>query len=76
MRVLLSCGFLAALVIGAAGCGYSESEWQAQLDKYNHLKSDDDAKVSEACLLYTSCLRAKVPCAPWRCSLRRSDAIG
>src|SRR5580658_2180890 len=48
MRVLLSCGFLAALAVGAAGCGYSESEWQAQLDKYNHLKADDDAKLAEA----------------------------
>lgn len=31
-----------------AGCGYSESEWQAQLDKYNHLKADDDAKLADA----------------------------
>jgi chemotaxis protein MotB len=39
---------LAALAFLAAGCGYSESEWQAQLDKYNHLKADDDAKIADA----------------------------
>src|SRR5271166_3292429 len=44
MRAPSRCGVVAALVMFAAGCGYSESEWQAQLDKYNHLKSEDDAK--------------------------------
>jgi chemotaxis protein MotB len=48
MRALALCGIVAALAICASGCGYSESEWQAQLDKYNHLKSDDDAKIAEA----------------------------
>jgi chemotaxis protein MotB len=28
----------------ATGCGYSEDQWQAQLAKYNQLKSEDDAK--------------------------------
>jgi chemotaxis protein MotB len=37
-----------SLSILGAGCGYSESEWQAQLDKYNHLKSDYDAKLAAA----------------------------
>ncbi len=33
------------LALVASGCGYSEEEWQAQLDKYNHLvQSDQDTK--------------------------------
>jgi chemotaxis protein MotB len=48
MRILSPFGVLAILAICTAGCGYSESEWQAQLDKYNHLKADDDAKLAEA----------------------------
>jgi chemotaxis protein MotB len=48
MRILPSLGALAVIAICGAGCGYSESEWQAQLDKYNHLKSEDDAKIAEA----------------------------
>ncbi len=39
--------FLAVPVLMAslvAGCGYSEDEWQAQLAKYNQLKSESDAK--------------------------------
>jgi chemotaxis protein MotB len=43
--VCLVCALFALL---GAGCGYSESEWQAQLDKYSHLKSADDAKLAEA----------------------------
>jgi len=34
--------------LGSSGCGYSEDEWQAQLAKYNQLKSDDDAKLRDA----------------------------
>jgi len=39
---------LAALSLSAfaTGCGYSEDQWQAQLAKYNKLKSDDDAKLA------------------------------
>jgi chemotaxis protein MotB len=40
--------FCISLGILAAGCGYSQSEWQAQLDKYAHLKSEDDARIAEA----------------------------
>jgi chemotaxis protein MotB len=35
----------------SSGCGYSEDQWQAQLAKYNQLKSqkdDDDAKLADA----------------------------
>src|SRR5579863_616987 len=48
MRMFPSLGALAVIAICGAGCGYSESEWQAQLDKYNQLKSEDDAKLAEA----------------------------
>jgi chemotaxis protein MotB len=37
-----------ALSIAASGCGYSEDQWQAQLAKYNQLKTDDEAKLREA----------------------------
>jgi chemotaxis protein MotB len=30
------------------GCGHSETEWQAQLDMYNQLKSADEAKLTDA----------------------------
>lgn len=42
------------LAVATAGCGYSEEEWQRQLDKYNRLNSDhqatqtDLAKVNKA----------------------------
>jgi chemotaxis protein MotB len=41
---------LAVLILAlfGAGCGYSKDEWQAQLDKYNQLKSEDDAKLAAA----------------------------
>jgi chemotaxis protein MotB len=45
MRVLSYFAFVAALAVFAFGCGYSEDQWQAQLAKYNQLKSDDDAKI-------------------------------
>jgi chemotaxis protein MotB len=45
MRVLSYCALVAALAVFAIGCGYSEDQWQAQLAKYNQLKSDDDAKI-------------------------------
>jgi chemotaxis protein MotB len=38
----------ASLSLVGVGCGYSQDEWQAQLDKYNHLKSDDEAKLADA----------------------------
>jgi chemotaxis protein MotB len=37
-RTLLAPTVLFAVI--AAGCGYSEEEWQAQLDKYNKLQAD------------------------------------
>jgi chemotaxis protein MotB len=37
-----------SLAIFGVGCGYSEDQWQAQLAKYNQLKSDDDAKIRQA----------------------------
>jgi len=39
---------LAGAALCATGCGYSEDQWQAQLAKYNKLKSDDDAKIADA----------------------------
>jgi chemotaxis protein MotB len=36
------------LSLAGVGCGHSESEWQAQLDMYNKLKADDEAKLAEA----------------------------
>jgi len=48
MRTLSPVALVAATVLCGAGCGYSESEWQAQLDKYNHLRSDDEEKLAEA----------------------------
>jgi chemotaxis protein MotB len=36
-----------SLAVPAAGCGYSEDQWQAQLAKYNKLKADDEAKIAE-----------------------------
>jgi chemotaxis protein MotB len=47
MRFFTTLG-VAVLMAASAGCGYSEDEWQAQLNKYNKLKSDDDAKIHEA----------------------------
>ncbi len=44
MRFLSSCAILFASAACATGCGYSEDQWQAQLAKYNQLKSEDDAK--------------------------------
>ena len=41
MTVLL----LAVLVV--AGCGYSEQEWQAQLDKYSRLQSKNQDNERE-----------------------------
>ncbi len=41
----------ASLTVLSGGCGYSEDQWQAQLAKYNQLKSqkdDDDAKLADA----------------------------
>src|SRR5262245_26575643 len=35
--------FVPALSLFAAGCGHSEEEWQAQLDKYNRLQAEHTA---------------------------------
>ena len=48
MRFLTACAAFAVLALCGAGCGYSEDQWQAQLAKYNQLKSDDDAKLRQA----------------------------
>jgi chemotaxis protein MotB len=50
MRSIVAGGLLAFLVLSLfeTGCGYSQAEWQAQLDKYNQLKADDDAKLAAA----------------------------
>lgn len=51
MRFFTTCGVLvltAFATLGSSGCGYSEDQWQAQLAKYNQLKTDDDAKLREA----------------------------
>jgi chemotaxis protein MotB len=47
MRILTLSALAAALAVSAVGCGYSEDQWQAQLAKYNQLKSDDDAKDAQ-----------------------------
>lgn len=47
MRYLRHAALLACAALFATGCGYSEDQWQAQLAKYNKLKSDDDAKIAE-----------------------------
>jgi chemotaxis protein MotB len=38
---------LALLPLMALGCGYSEAEWQAQLQKYNQVVGERDAKAHE-----------------------------
>jgi len=48
MRFVSIFSVVAVIGMGVAGCGYSEDEWQAQLAKYNHLKSEDDQKVRDA----------------------------
>src|SRR5438045_3440752 len=35
--------FVPVLSLMAAGCGHSEEEWQAQLDKYNRLMNEHQA---------------------------------
>jgi chemotaxis protein MotB len=48
MRPLSTFGAMVIIAICATACGYSEDQWQAQLAKYNQLKSDDDAKLRQA----------------------------
>ncbi|MGH7436487.1 MAG: OmpA family protein [Polyangiaceae bacterium] len=48
MRTLSFCGLALVGAFCVSGCGYSEDQWQAQLAKYNQLKSDDDAKIKDA----------------------------
>ena len=43
----LSLLFVPALSVFAAGCGHSEEEWQAQLDKYNRLAAEHQASQKE-----------------------------
>jgi chemotaxis protein MotB len=43
-RTLLAPAFLGVMV---AGCGYSEEEWQAQLDKYNKLSAQNQGTESK-----------------------------
>jgi chemotaxis protein MotB len=50
MNSFLRTGLVASLALGlmstslmSTGCGHSEDEWQAELDKYNKLKAQDDA---------------------------------
>ncbi len=47
MRILTLSTLAAVLAVSSVGCGYSEDQWQAQLAKYNQLKSDDDAKDAQ-----------------------------
>ena len=49
LRLFLLAGISVALL--SAGCGYSEDQWQAQLAKYNKLKSekdDEDKQLADA----------------------------
>ncbi|MEM9694145.1 MAG: OmpA family protein [Myxococcota bacterium] len=42
--------FIAAILIGGSGCGYSEEEWQAQLDKYQQVvrqKQSTEARLAD-----------------------------
>lgn len=48
MSLLRPAALLACAALLATGCGYSEDQWQAQLAKYNQLKSDDAAKLADA----------------------------
>jgi chemotaxis protein MotB len=48
VRALSPNSVVVAIALFVTGCGYSEAEWQAQLDKYNHLKSEDDARLAAA----------------------------
>ena len=48
MRLFSTFGAVVITAICATACGYSEDQWQAQLAKYNQLKSDDDAKLRQA----------------------------
>ena len=40
--------FVPALAVLASGCGHSEEEWQAQLDKYNRLAAEHQASLEES----------------------------
>ncbi len=46
-RLSASLGLLLSASILITGCGYSEDEWQAQLDKYNQLASKQKATEDE-----------------------------
>jgi len=48
LRIFAASTLVAAL---ALGCGYSEEEWQAQLDKYNKLMADKSASDARAAKL-------------------------
>jgi chemotaxis protein MotB len=49
-RVLISLSVMLAMGVIALGCGYSEEEWKAQLDKYNRLvaqNQETEGKLAE-----------------------------
>ncbi len=46
VRILAASTLAAALAV--SGCGYSEEEWKAQLDKYNQLLADKNASEAAA----------------------------
>ncbi len=52
LRTLAACTLVASIVLG---CGHSDEEWQAQLDKYNKLmaskKADDEAAAARQAAL-------------------------
>jgi chemotaxis protein MotB len=59
LRTLAACALVASVVLG---CGHSEEEWQAQLDKYNKLlqaKNDEDSKAKAKQAALEADLRAE-----------------
>ena len=46
VRILTASAFAAAFAV--SGCGYSEEEWQAQLDKYNQLLAEKNSNDQAA----------------------------
>lgn len=45
LRTLAACTLVASSML--LGCGYSEEEWKAQIDKYNKLLADKDAEAKK-----------------------------
>jgi len=48
MNVRIFAASTLAAMLAVSGCGYSEEEWQAQLDKYNKLMADKNASDAAA----------------------------